>query len=119
AVAIEWGDLDRDDIFDLCEPAPERVAEGAPADGGLQVEAEQGPDLGQNAAVLQQRIVADSRPKPAQLNEDRVIAQVGSQACFANGLLSTSAHARDSGHWPIGFALHHLARQLQDWFQES
>src|ERR1700724_1414373 len=41
AIAVEWRDLDRDDIVDLGEAPPEIRAEDDAADRGLQVEADQ------------------------------------------------------------------------------
>lgn len=50
-VPIERRDFDGDDVFDFSELTPEIERENAAADGGLQVEADDGDNLRDGAAV--------------------------------------------------------------------
>src|SRR5205823_5550337 len=53
-VAVEGSDLDGYDVFDLGELSPEREGEHTSADGGLEVEADNGKDVGDGAAMADQ-----------------------------------------------------------------
>ena len=56
-VAVERRDLDRDDVLDLGEAPPERVRQQPAAHRGLEVEADERDDLGDGAAVGDERVV--------------------------------------------------------------
>ena len=58
AVAVERRDLDRHDLFDLGETAPEIRRQWNAADGGLQVEADERHDAGNGAAMRDQFVLA-------------------------------------------------------------
>ena len=53
-IAIEGRDLDGPDIRQLGEPPPERIAQHPSANCGLQIEAEDGHDFGELAAMGQE-----------------------------------------------------------------
>jgi hypothetical protein len=52
-IAVKRCDLNRDDVFNLDELAPEFVGQQTPSDGGLQVETDNGDDGGNGACVFQ------------------------------------------------------------------
>ena len=67
-VAVERGDLDRDDALDLGEPPPERDRSSRPAHGRLEVEADERDHPGDGPAVGQQLVVVGVAPAPPRLS---------------------------------------------------
>ena len=94
-IAVEGGDLDRDDVFNLGEAAPKRIRQRSPAGGGLQVKAKQRYDFRHRAAVSQQFVFARSL-EGTQAEQAGMITQFAAQRGLGNGLLGWSADAGDS-----------------------
>ena len=83
AIAIERRDLDRDDALDVEEAAPESAIEDAPADRRLQVEAEDRNDVGDAAAVLEERRVVGVAQR-AKAEQRGVVAERRRELRFAS-----------------------------------
>ena len=91
-VAIEGGDFDGDDVFDFGEAVPERMAEEPPANGWLQVKADQGKMAGQFPAVGDEGIVicVAQCPKTQQSSVIPEFAgEVGLGDCLGGGAADT------------------------------
>ena len=95
-VAVERRHLDGDHVLDLGEPPPERVRQHAPADGRLQVEADQRDDLGHRAAVGDQRVVVGVVHR-RQAQQRRVVAQLAEQRGLGDGLRRLRRRCRRCG----------------------
>jgi hypothetical protein len=94
-VAVEGGHLDGDDVLDLGEAAPEGVGEGAAADGGLEVEADDGQDVGDGAAVGDELVVGGGL-EGGEGEEAGVVAEIFEEGGFGGGLAGVAADAADS-----------------------
>ena len=103
-VAVERGDLDRDDRLDLEEAAPEALVEEAPADRRLEVEPDERQHLAHRAAVrdeLRDPLVAE-RP---EAQEDGLVAEAASGLGLGHRLLRGADGPRDPDERPPRAAL--------------
>ena len=121
AIAIERRDLDRDDALDVQEGAPERRVEDAAADGRLKVEADHGDDLGDRAAMLEQRRVVGIFQR-GEAQQRRVVAESRRQFGFVHRLRLPADHAGDhqrprpARFTPLACGSH---RELEDRLQQA
>lgn len=93
-IAIEGGHFDGDDVFDFGEAPPEGIGQKASADGGLEVEADDGDDLGDGSGVGDQ-FVDGGIAQGGEAEEDGVVAEGGGEFGFTDGLGSGSAGSGD------------------------
>src|ERR1051326_952915 len=120
-VAIEWRDLDGDQIVELGQSPPEVVAERAATNSGLQIEAKEGKHLG-HAATMFDELVVRCAPQRAKLEQNHIVSQIRSQAGFVNGLDGASTRAGDK-YRPVSTTRDmlpgNISRELQHWLQEA
>jgi len=94
-VAIERSDFDGGDIFDFGEFAPEIVREDAATDGWLKIKADDGKNLCDGAAMGEERRVGSVR-KRGEAEETGVVAKIGQERGFANGLGRVATDSADT-----------------------
>ena len=94
-VAIEGSDFDGGDIFDFGKLAPEIEREDAAADGGLEIEADDGENLCDGAAMRKENGVGCMR-KRGEAEEAGVVAKIGEERGFANGLRRIATDSADA-----------------------
>jgi len=120
-VAIEGSDFDGGDIFDFGELAPEFVGESATADRGLQVEADDGKNLCDGAAMGEERCVGGVR-KRGEAEQAGVVAKIGEERGFANSLgriTTDSADANERNGTVAIVTIHFFSGECQDGFEEA
>ena len=93
-VAVEGGDLDGDEGLDFGGAAPEGVGQDAAADGGLEVEADDGEDLADGAEVVD-HLIDGGVLEGGEGEEGGVVAEGGGERGFAEGLGRGAADAGD------------------------
>lgn len=94
-VAVERRDLDGDDVFDLREATPERVAQHASADAGLKIKAHDRQHLGHGAAV-RDHVVLGSIAHRAEAEQTGMITERTQQFGLDGGLFRRAADAADA-----------------------
>ncbi len=120
-VTIEGSDFDGGDIFDFGELAPEIVRENAAADGGLEIKADDGKNLCDSAAVGEERCIGGVG-KCGEAKESGVVAKIGEECGFANGLGRVATDSADtderSGTTAVG-AVDFFGGECQNGFEEA
>jgi hypothetical protein len=112
SVAVEWRDLDGDDVIDGSEAAPEIGAEDDASDRRLQVEADQ-RDFSRHRLAMRDDLVLGSCLHRREAEQARVVADANSGLRFCNGLLGRARQASDHGERPFAPACCRLRRQFQ------
>ncbi len=100
AVAIERRDLDRDDVLDLGEAPPERHRQHQPADGRLQIEADQ-RDLACHRLRMCDQLVLARALERGERKQPGVIAEIARDLRLAHGLRGAAGEARDHDRCPV------------------
>ena len=120
-VATEGSDFDGGDIFDFGEFAPEVIRENTAADGGLEIEADDGKNLGDGATMREENGVCGVR-KRGEAEETGVVAKVSEERGFANGLWRVATDSADADQRnravAVG-AVHFFSGECQDGFEEA
>ncbi len=94
AVAVERRDLDRDDVLDGREAAPERHRQHQPADGGLQIEADQ-RNLARDRLGVRDQLVLARALERGKRQEPRVVAEAARRLRLAHRLRRAAGETRD------------------------
>src|SRR5256885_2063554 len=120
-VAIEGSDFDGGDIFDFGKLAPEIEREDAAADGGLEIEADDGENLCDGAAMRKENGVGCMR-KRGEAEEAGVVAKIGEERGFANGLRRIATDSADAdernGAVAVG-AVHFFCGEFQHRIEKA
>ena len=90
AIAIEGGNLDRDDAIDLEKAAPERPIQDAAAHGGLQVEPDERDDLRHTPAVIEHALII-GLAQGGETQKRGMIPERCCQLCFPQRLVRGTA----------------------------
>src|SRR5439155_17367485 len=94
-IAIEWGYLDRNDIWNFSKPTPELETQHAAPNSRLKIEAHQRDFVCHCPAVFQQSFVV-GRFHCTKQEQTEVVADVSCQHCLTCGLLCRAADAGDA-----------------------
>src|SRR5690606_16288680 len=120
-VAIEAGDLDRDDVLDLGEAAPKGVRQLAPADRRLEIEAEDRDDLGDRAHVSEDRVLIRLIAEGPEAEKPGVVTELAKDLRLGDGAPGAADDAADAneglGALEVG-AVHLLLRELEHRAEE-
>ena len=120
-VTIEGSDFDGGDIFDFGECAPELVRENATADGRLKIEADDGNNLCDGAAMREENGVSCMR-KCRKTEEAGVVTKIGEEGGFANALGRVATDSADANEWSGAAAvgtIHFFGGERQNGVEEA
>ena len=121
AVAIEGGDLDRDDALDVEEAAPEAAIEDPSAHRRLKIEPDHRDDLGDPPAVVEEGgVVGVAQRREAE--KGGVVADGRRELRFAERLIGRADHSgdRDRRRLPGATpAVHRPKRELEHRLQQA
>ena len=120
-ITIEGRDFDSGDVFDFRKFAPELIREDAAPDGGLKVEADDGKNLRDGAAVREENGIARFFHR-GKTEEAGVVAQVRKETCFLQGLRRFTTNSANTnqgfGAMAVG-AIHFFCGEFQHGLEET